>query len=772
MLPRPRHKDGLPADGDVLLGNMSKRRAGGGGNRRPAGKLGVVYETLSLGGSDYPAFKTAMHEAAVAASTEWLAIMEGVRDKLRLHDPVMAMACFASYGLTMVSTDGGSTRKPLSGIHQHHAELLQALMLTIAPEDWGTGPIVPDAMQSLFDDLPRLFDAFFLQRTLAAENLFDEQEIAAFSLQERVRLHTMGVRNWAHFGSVHRISAELYGALDARFATYYGFGCTDLIDLMHSVVTEFERRQTEHWARFHRVLRGKSVRQVFRLYFKEVPDLVGDAETMLAAWPGGSVDAAKAAVMAHYDLRLSRCGEFTSDEIASSTGRPKEIVERVLRSLSLAPGALAGQKVEHLFLGNPVWQTPVVDLGEVFFLPMPQAFFSHVHRVMDRLAAEAGLKHALEAARPAYLQRKLEQILTAALPGATVKHNVKWRVGDQQFETDVLAVVDRTVLIAEAKANHLTPEGLRGAPARVKRHVQEMVLAPSLQSERLAKLVAAAKSGDAFAVATAAALGIDPSAVDGVVRLSVTLDDFSVLSAAEGEFKKVGWVPADHDLAPTITVADLLCVVDILDSPVSLLHYLSGRSRLQKAATLLGDELDYFGLYLETGFHLELPECDSALLASGMSATIDRYYDASDAGISTPKPKARMGVLFSRIVGRLAQSRPESWTTLGLLLLDAAGPAEQVRFERSLDGLRAAVRKHNREPGHVNTIFFQPKRPGGAQVGFYLFPERLAGEAKLLMQSLAREALEASDVGSIVLFGRCTDNWDLPYQLLLRMKRR
>jgi hypothetical protein len=94
------------------------------------------------------------------------------------------------------------------------------------------------------------------------------------------------------------------------------------------------------------------------------------------------------------------------------------------------------------------------------------------------------------------------------------------------------------VIAAEAKANRLTPEGLRGAPARVKRYVQDMVLAPSVQSERLANLISKAQSGDAASIAVVTGLGINPEAVDRVIRLSVTLDDLSVLSAAEANSRK------------------------------------------------------------------------------------------------------------------------------------------------------------------------------------------------------------------------------------------
>ncbi|WMT75789.1 hypothetical protein [Bradyrhizobium sp. Ash2021] len=627
-------------------------------------------------------------------------------------------------------------------------------------------------MQIVFDSLPKLSDTFFLQRTLDAEKVSDEQELAVLSLQERIRLHTMAVRNWAHFGRVIQISKELYGALDAPFASHHGFSCTDLIEVMHCAVSEYERRQTEHWERFRRVLRGNNPRQIFRLYFKNVPGLVGNAEDMLAAMPGIDLDGAKAAVMAHYDLRLSDFGTFTPDEIAKLSSRPSQVVESAFRAISLSPGALAEAKTEHLFLGNPFWEAPAIDLGTSFFLPMPQAVFSHIHRIMDRLAGDAGLKEAVEKTRSNYLQKKLETTLRAAFPGADVTPGAKWKIGDQIFETDVLVVIDRTVIAAEAKANRLTPEGLRGAPARVKRHVQQMVLAPSVQSERLANLVAKAQSGDTDSISVVAGLGIDPEAVDRVIRLSVTLDDLSVLSSAEGEFKKVGWVPKDHQLAPTVLIADLLCIVEVLDKPLLLLHYLSERAHFQKVHDLLGDELDFLGLYLENGFNFVLPDKDMLFTVAGMSGPIDRYYDGLDLGIAMPKPKPNLSVFFTQIIDRLNERRPGGWTTVGLHLLGAASPSEQRRIERSLDKLRAMVRKNYREPGHVNSMQIQPSQKHKARVGFYLFPEQLRAEIRRTMEGLSNQALDADGVEAIVLFARSTEKWDLPYEAVLYIKKR
>jgi hypothetical protein len=732
-----------------------------------------MLETFSVSKVDHPKLKAAMHEAALTAVVDFPKTLELVKDQLRRHDPLGIMACFAGYELiTFVGSKDGSKQKAPKDILQHHAELLQAIVLTITPDQWGQAPVVPDVMQIVFDSLPKLSDTFFLQRMLDAEKVSDEQELAVLSLQERIRMHTMGVRNWGHFGAVTRISKELYSAVDFAFTSHYGFSCTDFIDVMHRVVGELERRQTEHWNRLRRVMRGKNPRQVFRLYFKNVPGLVGNAEDMLAALPGIDVDAAKAAVMAHYDLRLSDCGTFTPDEIAKLSGHSLQIVDSVFRAISLTPGALAAAKTEYLFLGNPIWEAPAIDLGTSFFLPMPQAVFSHIHRIMDRLADAAGLKEAVERARSNYLQEKLEAALRSALPGADIKPNAKWKIGDQVFETDVLVVIDRTVIAAEAKANRLTPEGLRGAPARVKRHVQDMVLAPSVQSERLANLIGKAQSGDAASIGIVTGLGINPDAVDRVIRLSVTLDDLSVISAAEGEFKRVGWVPMDHELAPTVLIADLLCIIDILDKPLLLLHYLSERTYFQKALNLMGDELDFLGLYLENGFNFVLAGKDMVFAPSGLSWLIDRYYDALDAGIAQSKPKPNLSALFTQIIDRLNERRPRGWTTVGLHLLGAANPSEQRRVERSLDKLRAMVRKNYRDPTHINSVLIQPPQRYKARVGFYLFPEQLRGELKSTMERLSAEALDTGGVESIVLFARSTEKWDVPYEAVMFAKKR
>src|SRR5690606_8033174 len=112
--------------------------------------------------------------------------------------------------------------------------------------------------------------------------------------------------------------------------------------------------------------------------------------------------------------------------------------------------------------------------------------FSHINEIMWNVAISAKIESDLSDRRATYLEDKTESVIQSVLPTARITKNAKWMVGVQQFETDIIAVVDKTVFLVEAKSHRLTPQGLRGAPDRLKRHLNDMVIAPSIQSERLA----------------------------------------------------------------------------------------------------------------------------------------------------------------------------------------------------------------------------------------------------------------------------------------------
>lgn len=701
------------------------------------------------------------------------AAFAGVQQIFREHQAEGVLATMACYALQRGIDQAGVVRAPAKGLEQHHIELLQAIMLTVPADELGWRPSMPQIIQRIWDELPPLSETFLAQRLLAAEHVEDAQEHTVLSLQERIRLHTQSVRNWGYYGEVVSISEELYGPADKALSDRLSFGATELVLVARSLVAEFEQRMGRHFNALKKVLAGGTAKAMAENYYRAFPDLRGSAADLDGIIGAGATrENMLAMIMAHADLRLPGLVTYRPEDLTERSGVPADRIRMVLEALTLKPGALAAAKPEHLFLANPIWMAPAIEVKDGFLMPMPQAIFSHIHAIMRRLAEEAGATEALDRARNSYLEDTLEKTLRSALPGASVAANLSWKLGEQQFETDALAVLDRTVLIAEAKAHRLTPQGLRGAPDRVRRHIRDLIVDPSVQSQRLATLIEDARAGDAAADAIVRPLGIDPAKADRVIRISVSLDDFSVLSSAEGDLREAGWVEGQVDLAPMINIADLKVIADILESPIEFLHYLAERGPFQKAYDLFGDELDFLGLYLETSFAMEkLPE-NTRFAPSGMSESIDRYYDARDARIAVTKPRLQLAPYFRSLLARLGETRQDGWTSVGMHVLGAASPDEQKEVVRRLNKARGEVRRRTakRQGGAVLTIVPGAERKGS--VAFYVHSHSDGEALRRGMMAAADEAFGGSSSAECVVIGRHIDDWDRPYQAVALVGRR
>lgn len=141
---------------------------------------------------------------------------------------------------------------------------------------------------------------------------------------------------------------------------------------------------------------------------------------------------------------------------------------------------------------------------------------------------------------------------------------------------DVAIRVDTTLFLVEAKSGRVSWPALRGAPERTVRDINELIVAASNQSARLAQRLGEELNG----TRTADPLNF-PIALEGlrsVVRLSVTLHDFATLQSIPRLVVDAGLAEGAQRLAPCISLADFEAVAELLDSPHILLHYQSRRA--------------------------------------------------------------------------------------------------------------------------------------------------------------------------------------------------
>jgi hypothetical protein len=636
------------------------------------------------------------------------------------HPPTL-VGIIASYGLQATVGQGQVKAMAAFGpaFNQHHVEIYQALMLRKTEAEWGAGTPVPDDTTKASQALIAASDAFMHKRFPQDANLSDE-ELLLRSVQEKLRINTQAVRNWGHFSQVLRHTREIYAPLDALWVKHFGLSFASFIDLMAHIPKQLDGKADARIQMLVNVKRGGTSRKMAERYFAANSHLVGTANEMGDLLERVDPQQAFAMILAHTDLHLVTHYTINVPELAKELNLPVDAVEKVLDAFSLKPGDLAANNLEHLWLDNPVWTKPFVRLfnGDIFSAT-PHAFFSHVHKIIERFAWSVGAEKDFSDARAKFLEAKLSATIRKGLPTAKHHPSFKWDIGVKNYETDHVAVLDQTVVIFEAKSGMVSDPALRGAPASAKRHVQELIVDPSIQSARLKAVIEG--HGEAQPAERAKIMG-DLGLRDGinykVTRVSVSLEEFGPLAACEQELKEVGWVDAAHDLAPTMTVASLECVCDILEEDYLILHYLEGRARIQKEYDVIGDELDLLAFYLESGFCVDNLRRNEVggLAIGGASAPIDNYYNCVDANEPCKKPTIKLPALWRTTLNALRAKGFKGWTRATDALLSCGTPAEIRLFATKFEKMRDRLPRVGKDPKHKFMGYILPPHPNATAI--------------------------------------------------------
>ena len=687
-------------------------------------------------------------------------------------NPLHLISVLSVYGLFAGITDTGKVqqKKTDKEFHQAHGELAQALVLTIPPKDVSANPAPPEDIQEIWDLLIKLGDAFYLKRLAQIERATTDQEKAILQLQERLRLHTQFVRNWGYFTRIISITKELYKPLDPVYENTVGIGATQLIQLFEHLVRRSESAVNDRWQRLHPIGRARTLEEAVKAYFAAFPDLEGLPDELITYFQKHQAprEAVVSIMLSHHDLQLPDVFTFDVPEIAKETGLDANRLRCALPRLSHKFGELRNAQHEHFFLSNPVWLKPLIQLADdTYFCAMPQVFFSFVFPTLQGLLGDNRDAQELCSRRRAeFLEDQATKLLTRAFGNGEYVRNLKWRDGDTEHESDLLLKVDSYLLLVEAKSGAISWPALRGAPERVRRHIQELLLDPAQQSKRLADKLERLRSGEESDAAICDQLPFDIKNVQKVVRLSVTLEDFATIQSNVAGLKTTGWLEGDFVPAPTMTLADLEIVLDVLDSTPEKIHYLVRRGELEEHMTYEGDELDILGLYLDTGFNLGKVEFSgNPCILNQMSQKIDDYYIAKDQGIARRKPTLRSTQWWIDIRTRIERRRPNRWSEAAVMLLNVSFK-DQQRVQKLFKKVVKNVKRNWRRPNHRNAIIIAP--PKWRTDGFALmaFRERQKEDRHDFMENIAAQIFSSSHADRCLIIGVNIDKDQYPYSIL------
>lgn len=268
------------------------------------------------------AFRERLREGAVQYVERIPVLFSTLQRLFRTHDPVGLISTVTIYGLQRSMRADGSTVHHASGLEQHHVELLQAILLSVPYDEWSDAASMPQAVQDTMDTLRSLSLGFLAQRINAGEDHEDIQARTIAALQERVRLHTLAVRNWGYFGDVVSISKEIYAPLDEAFLAYHGFAATDVVEIGRAMVDEFERRMRDWSNGMAYSLGAKTAQEMARRYLDLYPDAGPTREYLADLLPPGSTpQRGKFILMPHFDLHLPEVVTFDIATVSEAIDR-------------------------------------------------------------------------------------------------------------------------------------------------------------------------------------------------------------------------------------------------------------------------------------------------------------------------------------------------------------------------------------------------------------------------------------------------------------------
>jgi hypothetical protein len=709
-------------------------------------------------------------EAGHSYKQEFPKLLAEITEIVNSVDKLHIITALSTYGLFAGVSDKGISSILKRPFNQAHVEIVQAIALSAFEDADTRRPPSPEKIQQLFDKLPELADAFSLQRLTEVDKERNPEEEGLLRIQEYLRQHTQSVRNWGYFHRVIEITKNLYEPINQIFEKQIGISAVELIIFFEWLTRRVENRVNERWKQLKEVHAAGSAELAADIYLKHNPHISDTAGSMKAFIKEQNYSLMQfiSLCMAHSELKLTNDLVFTPEDVSQELGYPLDLTIKTLKRLSIKFGDLAANDPEYFFLDNPVWKKPLIELstGE-FFCATPQVFFSFIFPIFDDLIGndpQDTAKYSMQ--RSEFLENEIERIFKSSFPECRTERGYKWKDENKIFENDLLVKVDSHIFIIEAKSGSVSWKALRGTPERIKKHVEQLLIEPSIQSHRLYERILYVLENPEQQEKLLPKFPFSVDEIKTVLRLSVTLEDFATLQSNLHMIKSTGWIPDNYPLAACISLADLEVVMDILETTPQKIHYLKRRSELEANMGYLGDELDLLGFYLKTGFNVGNVEHNGQqLILTGLSKEIDRYYMAADEKILIKKPSCKLTNWWSDICHRLEQRSFHQWSDIANILLQFSFN-EQQQVEKKFNKIKRNVQKNWRIDGHLCSIVVIPNQWRSDALVVYAYKESQKSERHERMSNLASHAFENTHVQRCLIMAVNIDRKQYPYSTL------
>lgn len=457
---------------------------------------------------------------------------------------------------------------------------------------------------------------------------------------------------------------------------------------------------------------------------------------------------------------LGSTTQVSEVEISAESGISSDRVTAFLDAFSM-PFGQSGISA----LGTEVQRArerPLINDGEGNYLLVSHlALFWALRPALERCLKDAGDSwHRFRRRRSALVESSALRYLQDAMPGSVAYESVSFELEKEglknRYEIDGLLVCDTIMLIVEGKSASLTPAGRRGAPARVEKHLKEILVKAAEQAERARKALDQGEirffSSDGVEIAL-------PKQISEIFPIVVTLEDLSDVTTMIWELGEAGLLPAEIPTPWALSLFELELICDLNEYTAMLIHFLRRRARLNVLRCVhASDELDWWMYYLERGLYfersLEGPDAPRGISLMSMTDPLDAYYLWCRGDRTKPAKKPRqklqrdLRALLHCLHERALPGHVEA--SVALLEMDDRGRRELTR------GFRR-IREMTETDGQFHDMSMLVGRDGSLGITFMAGPgsDLNALERRLGLYSMAKK--HQSRLRRWVSFGWCAD---------------
>lgn len=265
-----------------------------------------------------------------------------------------------------------------------------------------------------------------------------------------------------------------------------------------------------------------------------------------------------------------------------------------------------------------------------------------------------------------WLENKSEEYLARIFPADSIYNGLSYpdlaKGAGATTELDIAVAWGPFLILAEAKAKQFRLEGQLGDVSRLRTDIKKNVQDAFEQAKRAADYIEATCMPEFTEIKTGRKLQIDKSKLNKTFLMTVSLHQLAGLATTLAVFKDLGLF-SGSEYPFSISIADLDFVTEFVKHPDVFLHYIEKRLEVQQiGVSILVDELDFLGAYLDTRFarpyFWERHGTDfNAISIGGFSAVFDELM-LFRRGMTEDEPKIALDVPseIAEILGQLRDS--------------------------------------------------------------------------------------------------------------------